>query len=142
MQTTGKVLMTVAILVFTVIPPLVDLLTATHVFHPGWTPHARVHTVWLLGLASGVGLLALFLLWIRKKDPGFNFNLAFVLGLMVYGAFFLAGSTRSLYGGAMTDDGGLSSFPFGLDPNTFVFSIATVVLIVGWGLGRGVVDPQ
>jgi len=128
--------MTAAILVFTLIPPLVDLITDTHVFHPGWTPHARVHTVWLLGLASAVGVLALFLLWIREKDPVFNFNLAFVLALIVYGAFFLAGSTRSLYGGAMTDDGGLSSGPFGFDPNTFVFSIATVVLIVGWGLGR------
>lgn len=136
MQTTGKLLMTVAILVFTLIPPLVDLITATHVFHPGWTPHARVHTVWLLGLSSAVGVLALALLWIRERDPVFNFNLAFVLGLMVYGAFFLAGSTRSLYGGAMTDDGGLSYGPFGLDPNTFVFSIATAVLIVGWGLGR------
>ena len=30
MQTTGKVLMTVAILVFTVIPPLVDLLETLH----------------------------------------------------------------------------------------------------------------
>ncbi len=136
MQWTGKVLMTAAILVFTTVPPLVDLVGSTHVFRPDWTPHARVHTVWLLGLGSAVGVLALALLWIREKDPVFNFNLAFVLGLMVYGAFFLAASTRSLYGGAMTDEGGLSPGPFGFDPNTFVFSIATAVLIVGWGLGR------
>ena len=128
--------MTLAILVFTVIPPVVDLVSSTHVFHPQWTPHARVHTVWLLGLASAVGLLALYLLWIRSKDSIFNFNLAFVLGLMVYGAFFLAASTRGLYDGAMTDDAGLSAGPFGYDPNTFVFTIATVFLVVGWGFGR------
>ena len=141
MRMMGKALMTLAILVFTVIPPLVDLLTETHVHHPEWTPHARVHTVWLLGLVSAVGILALFLLWVREKDAGFNFNLAFVLGLMVYGAFFLAGSTRSLYGGAMTDEGGVPPGLFGFDPNTFVFSIALVILIVGWGVGRKASGP-
>ncbi len=136
MQQVGKILVTLAILVFSVLPPLVDLIGNTHVFHPEWTPHARVHTVWLLGLASAVGLVALYLLWIREKDPVFNFNLAFTLGLIVYGAFFLAASTRGMYGGAMTDDGGLAPGPFGFDPNTFMFTLATAVLIVGWLLGR------
>ncbi len=136
MVLTGKVFMTLAILVFTVIPPLADLGTSSHVFHPQWTPHARVHTVWLLGLASAVGLLALYLLWIRQRDSVFNLNLAFTLGLCTYGAFFLAAGTRGLYNGAMTDAGGLESRPFGFDPNTFTFTIATTVLIAGWLLCR------
>lgn len=136
MQLTGKIFMTLAILVFTVVPPIVDLGTTSHVFHPEWTPHARVHTVWLLGLASAVGLLAIYLLWIRQRDAGFNLNLAFALGLCTYGAFFLAAATRGLYDGAMTDAGGLQSGPFGFDPNTFTFTIATTVLIAGWLLGR------
>ena len=85
--------MTLAIAVFTFIPPLADLATDTHVFHPGWMPHARVHTVWLLGLTSSVGLLALYFLWVRKLDPSFGEDLAGVLGAIVYGSFFLGGST-------------------------------------------------
>lgn len=136
MHKTGKILMTLALLVFTVLPPLIDLVGSTHVLHPEWTPHSRVHTVWGLAMGSAVGLVALYLLWIREKEPVFNFNLAFTLGLIVYGAFFLAAWTRGLYGGAMRDADGLSAGPFGFDPNTFTFSIAIVVLIVGWGLGR------
>ena len=55
---TGRVLMTVATLLYGVLPPLVDL-TETHVFHPGWTPHARMHMVWLLGTNSAIAVLAL-----------------------------------------------------------------------------------
>ena len=95
-----------------------------------------MHTVWLLGLASAVGLLALYLLWVRRRDSAFNVNLAFTLGLCTYGTFFLAAGTRRLYNGAMTDPGGLDSGPFGFDPNTFTFTIATAVLIGGWLLCR------
>ena len=75
-NTLGRVLMTLAMVVFTFIPPLADLATDTHVFHPGWMPHARVHTVWLLGLTSSIGLVSLYLLWFRKIDSNFNENLA------------------------------------------------------------------
>ena len=136
MKLTGKIFMTLAILVFTVIPPTVDLGTSSHVFHPQWTPHARVHTVWLLGLASSIGVLAIYLLWVRQREPVINVNLAFTLGLCTYGAFFLAAGSRELYDGAMTDAGGLQSGPFGFDPNTFTFTIATAVLIAGWLLCR------
>ena len=141
-QLIGKILMTLAIGVFTVIPPLVDLGTPTHVFHPEWTPHARVHMVWLLGMASSIGLLAIYLLWIRQREPAFNVNLAFVLGLCAYGGFFLAAATRGLYDGAMTDSGGLEPGPFGFDPNTFSFTIATAALISGWLLCRGGSRPS
>ncbi|MCX2979889.1 hypothetical protein EYC98_03315 [Halieaceae bacterium IMCC14734] len=136
-NTLGKILMTLAIAVFTFIPPLADLATDTHVFHPGWMPHARVHTVWLLGLASSVGLLALYLLWFRKVDSQFSENLAGVLGAIVYGSFFLSGLTIGLYGGALSDhEGGIGHTIIGLDLNVFTFGVATLALCAGWGLCR------
>jgi hypothetical protein len=134
-NTLGRVLMTLAMVVFTFIPPLVDLATDTHVFHPGWMPHARVHTVWLLGLTSSIGLVSLYLLWFRKIDSNFNENLAGVLAACVYGSFFLSGSTVGLYGGALSDHaGGIEQRIIGLDLNVFTFGVATIVLCAGWGL--------
>ena len=134
MQTLGKILMTLAIGVFTFLPPLADLATDTHVFNPGWIPHARVHTVWLLGLTSGVGLLALYLLWVRKADPELGEDLAGILGAIVYGSFFLSASTIGHYGDALSDsEGGIGQTVIGLDLNVFTFGVATIVLCAGWG---------
>ena len=129
--------MTVAIAIFTFIPPLVDLLTDSHVFHEEWLPHARMHTVWLLGLTSGVGLLSLHLLWFRRIDPVFSTNIAGVLGSCVYGAFFLSAATTGLYGGALSDIvGNAESGPFGFNGNVFTFSMASILLVVGWVICR------
>jgi len=133
MNTLGKWLMTVAIAIFTIIPPLVDLLTDSHVFHEGWLPHARMHTVWLLGLTSGVGLISLYLLWIRKTELVFATNLAGLLSGCVYGAFFLSAITTQFYGGSLSDIvGNAESGPFGLNGNVFTFSVASTLLVVGW----------
>lgn len=127
--------MTMAIAVFTFIPPLADLATETHVFHPGWMPHARVHTVWLLGLTSSIGLVALYLLWFRKVESHFNENLAGMLAACVYGSFFLSGSTIGLYGGALADhEGGIDHTILAMDLNVFTFGVATIVLCAGWWL--------
>ncbi|GAB5452933.1 MAG: hypothetical protein Hals2KO_32610 [Halioglobus sp.] len=137
MQSLGKILITLSIAIFTFIPPIADLATTTHVFHPGWMPHARVHTVWLLGLTSSIGLVALYLLWKRKPDADTGLNLAAVLAACVYGAFFLSAITASLYGGALTDaEGGIANRIFGLDANVFTFSVASILLMAGWSLAR------
>lgn len=139
MNILGKILMTVAIGIYSFIPPLADLATDTHVFHDGWLPHARMHTVWLLGVTSSVGMLALYLLWGRKQDPLFNINFAFVLSICVYGSFFLSAITTHLYGGALSDEhGGVGHHVLGIDVNVIAFSLATLLLCVGWALSKRV----
>jgi len=125
--------MTLAIVAYTFVPPLVDLLTDTHVFHPQWSPHARMHTVWLLGVTSGIGLLALVLLWRADQTSHSRIHLAGLLSAIVFGAFFLSASTVSLYGGALTDlSGGVEAGPFGIDANLFTFAASSAVLALGW----------
>ncbi len=129
----GKLLMTLAIAAYTFIPPIVDPVTDTHVFHPQWTPHARMHTVWLLGANSGVGLLALMLIWRSGPSQMPRIHLAGLLSAIVFGAFFLSASTVSLYGGALTDvSGGVEPGPFGIDANLFTFAAASTLLAAGW----------
>ena len=125
--------MSLSIAIYTFIPPAVDLITDTHVFHVDWTPHARMHTVWLLGVNSGVGLIALYLLWSPGANGRFRTNLAGLLSAVVFVAFYLSASTISLYGGSLSDmSGGVGQGPFGIDANIFTFTVAAVVLVVGW----------
>ncbi len=131
----GKILMSASVFIYAFIPPLADLVTDTHVFHPDWPAHARVHTVWLLGITTTIGVLALYLLWGKDSERVFNTNLSAILSLCVYGSFFLSASTASLYGGDLTDQvGGIEDTVLGIELNLFVFSLATLVLFIGWWL--------
>jgi hypothetical protein len=130
----GQILMTLATLVYGVIPPFVDL-TETHVFHPEWTPHSRMHMVWLLGTNSGVALVALYWLWFYKANRALGLNLAGILGLCVYGGFWVSALTSSLYGGSLSDKGGVPPM-MGMDANVLVFGIAAGFLVVGWAVAR------
>lgn len=132
---TGKLLMSLAVAIYAFVPPIVDLMTDSHVFHQGWMPHARMHTVWLLGTTSGVGLVSLYLIWIRGSEPHLGINLAVALSGVVYGAFFLSATTISLYGGALSDEtGGIGKGPLGFDANLLTFGLATLTLLSGWVL--------
>ena len=135
MNNLGKVMMSVAIAIFSFIPPLADLATTTHVFHPDWTPHARLHTVWLLGLTSSIGLFALYQLWFSRSETMRRINLAGTLALCVYGSFFLSAFTMKLYGGSLSDvHGGVEAVMEGVDANVLTFSFATLLLLLGWFL--------
>ena len=130
----GRVLMTLATLLYGVLPPFVDL-TETHVFHSEWTPHSRLHMVWLLGTNSAIALVALYFLWFHKANRAFGVRLAGILGLCVFGGFWLSASTTSLYGGALSDKGGVPPI-MGMDANILVFSFALLLLLVGWYFAR------
>ena len=128
----GRVLMSLATLVYGLIPPVVDL-TETHVFHPDWTPHSRMHMVWLLVTNSSLAALALNYLW-RSVDAA-GVRMAGILGLCVYGGFMVSAAAIPLYGGALSDRGGVPPV-FGIDANIVTFTLALLLLLVGWRLAR------
>lgn len=130
----GRILMTMATLMYGLIPPFVDL-TETHVFHPEWTPHSRMHMVWLLGTNSTLAVVALYFLWLKNENGSFGINLAGVLGLCVYGGFMLSAATMSMYGGSLSDKGGVPPI-LGLDANILAFSTGLLILLIGWFLAR------
>ena len=131
----GKLLISLAIAIYAFIPPIVNLMTDSHVFHQQWMPHARMHTVWMLGSTFGISLVSLYLIWMRRIERQFSINLAVVLSGIVYGAFFLSASTISLYGGALSDlVDGSEKGPFGLDTNLFTFGLASLMLVTGWAM--------
>lgn len=121
-------LITIPCLMFGIIPLVVDI-SASHVLHPLWTPHARLHVVWLITTNSAIAFLAVFVLWTGTLD-GTRTRLAAVLGICVVGGFWVAALTQRLYGGGFSDVGGVPPF-MGLDTNAVVFTGELASLATG-----------
>src|ERR1700680_944526 len=73
----------------------------THATNPLWTPHARFHVVWQVLTSSGIGLIALGLIWVKGPLAAERLYLAAAMSLIVYGAFFAAALARPRFGGAL-----------------------------------------
>lgn len=125
----GRGVMTLGIVIYGFVPLLVDL-GSTHALHPEWTPHARMHLVWLVVTNCAVALVALRYVW-RAPWSKTSVSLAGVLSLCVLGGFFVSAATHPLYGGALHDPGGVP--PVGaVDANLLGFAIALALVTVGW----------
>jgi len=126
----ARIIVTIATLLYG-IGPLVADLNATHVFHPDWTPHSRLHMVWLLGTNTSIAALSLWLLWSRAQ-----LVLSAVLGLCVMTGFWIAVATVGLYGGTLADVGGIETKVFGVEGNALLFGLIVVMLAAGLALRR------
>jgi hypothetical protein len=131
----ARILLTIATLGYGLVTIKADF-NATHATNPLWTPHARFHVVWQILSYSGVGIIALCLIWIGGPMPVERLYLAGLLGVAMYGAFFAALLARPVYGGLLYDDNGYLPFkapvgPGKWDVNVTAFSIMSVFLILG-----------
>ena len=119
-----------------IIPPLADL-DASHVLNPNWTPHARLHTVWLISTTSLVALVALWQLW---RPAGGDLRRAIRLAGTLIGAvlagFFIAGATRGLYGGAFADPNAAAGTVAGLNANVAAFALHLCLVAIALALTR------
>ena len=117
----------------------------THATNPKWTPHARFHVVWQILSYSGIGLIALCLIWLGGPAIRERLYLAGALSAAVYGAFFLALFCRSLFGGRLYDENGYLPFkpPIGpqhwrWDVNVTAFTILSLILLAAFiAIGAG-----
>ena len=130
----GLGLMTIGTGIYTFIPPMVDILTPTHIFHPDWVAHARFHTMWAIFSASAVGLLALWMLWRGPQAGRIGVHVSGAISSCVLGAFMLAAATMPLYGGALSDPDGVPPLANGMDLNLLTFGAALLLILVGWRL--------
>ena len=110
----------------------------THATNPKWTPHARFHVVWQILSYVGVGLVALYLIWIDGPMPLERLYLAAALSAAIYGGFFAAVFARPVFGGALYDDNGYLPFrpPIGpahwrWDVNVTAFTILSAIALTG-----------
>jgi len=132
MLTLARILLTITVLGYGLATLKVDL-NQTHAANPKWTPHARFHVVWQILSYTGIGLVALYLIWIGEGPAALR--AAAGLSVAIYVAFFAAVLSRPLYGGGLYDDNGYPPFqpPIGptswrWDANLTVFTGLTIVL--------------
>ena len=141
LQTISRLLISIATLGYGLGPPLPDL-TESHVFHPAWPPHARFHMVWLLGTCSTLALLALHLMWVSKLPTMVRLRLAGLMGLCVYGGFFISTFTQNLYGGALVDPSSGVPQIMGMVPNLLMMLPMVTMVVIGlWLNEREADDP-
>ena len=117
----AKILLTLTILGYALVTIKADF-NKTHATNPKWTPHARFHVVWQILSYAGVGLVALYLVWIDGPRPLERLYLAAALSAAIYGGFFL--SVLTSFGVTVgmaprfrsaTDHQRISSSPLGVD---------------------------
>jgi hypothetical protein len=133
----AKILLTLTVLGYALVTIKADF-NKTHATNPKWTPHARFHVVWQILSYSGVGLIALYLIWIDGPRPLERLYLAAAISAAIYAAFFAAVLTRPMFGGALYDDNGYRPFapPIGpktwrWDVNVTAFTVLTTIMAAG-----------
>lgn len=119
----NKYIITFSILLYAIAVPFLEI-NDTHVFNPDWTPHVRIHEVWQLITNSGIGLLCLWLVWVKKET-----KISAILSLLVTGGFLLAFALKEPYGGSMKYLDGSEKTLFGINIGILGFGIAFMLLL-------------
>jgi len=118
-----KSIITFSIILYAVVVPFLEI-NATHVFNPDWTPHVRIHEVWQLLTNSSIGLLSLWLVWVKKET-----RIAAMLSLLITGGFLLAFILQDYYGGSMKYLDGSEKTLLGVNIGVIGFGIAFILIL-------------
>ena len=86
--------------VFLVALPILEV-GPTHLFHPEWPGHARLHEVWQLTSNGAISLVCAWMAFRRGET-----SLASLIALCVVAPFLLAVGLQSLYGGSLAHSDG------------------------------------
>src|SRR6056297_4180402 len=119
-----KTIITFSIVLYAIAVPFLEI-NDTHVFNPDWTPHAKIHEVWQLITNFAIGVLCLWLVWVKKE-----FRLSALLSMLVTGGFLLAYSLQNLYGGSMKYLDGSEKTILGINIGVVGFGLAFLLLIL------------
>jgi hypothetical protein len=102
-QTLIKLLLSIVILGYSLVMPLVDL-NSTHLFHPDWSLHSRLHLVWSVTSFTLMGWYCFFLLWFSDMSFNIRANVVTAICLAINIGFLISAVTRPLYGGELADE--------------------------------------
>ncbi|WP_421812302.1 hypothetical protein [Flagellimonas sp.] len=119
-----KTIITFSIVLYAIVVPFLEI-NDTHVFNPDWTPHAKIHEVWQLITNSSIGILCLWLVWVKKE-----FRMSTVLSMLVTGGFLLAYALQNSYGGSMKYLDGSEKTILGINIGVVGFGLAFLLLIL------------
>ena len=124
MSSTNKALLTLVALGCGLVPIFVDV-SETHLLNEDWSSHARTHLAWLLSTNFLISMLALYFLWIRG-----SVFIPIALISSVLGGYFISVIAGDLYGGTISEVGGVEDQILGIEAGIFFFSSLLLILVV------------
>ncbi|MCU0754585.1 MAG: hypothetical protein MUE46_05600 [Xanthomonadales bacterium] len=101
--------------------PILEI-NATHLFHPDWPPHARMHEAWQLATNAMLAWSGIVIGW---RDP--RSRIPHALGLAITIGFILAWLLRGFYGGSMGDASTAGLGFGGIDAAVIVMGVAAAL---------------
>ena len=119
-----KFSITFSIILYAVVVPILEI-NDSHVFNTAWTPHVRIHEVWQLITNSSIGILCLWLVWVKNET-----KVSTILSLLITGGFLLAYILQDLYGGSMKYLDGSEKTLLGVNIGVLGFGMAFILLLV------------
>ena len=144
-QTLGKTLISSAIVLSAIVSTGIDLShgDTAHVHNPAWHPHAIFHDIVMFLLLDFMGLVCLWLLWRKSREPEVGVRVAALLMLGFWSPFYyvttlvpaasLAATPENVSNGAIL----VSWAPFPLYINVLVGTFLLSLTAVGYFLYRG-----
>lgn len=135
-QKQARIILSLASVTLTVVAPLVDL-NASHLLHPDWPMHARLHMLWAVLAFSMLGGYSLYLLWVSPWSIRVRLQVSILINFIINIAFVVSAASMPLYGGGLADNqGGVPSLANGWDANLLVVAATMLLLIVTLRLQR------
>lgn len=136
LQSTARILLGTFCLIQGLATVVLDL-NRTHAAHPHWLGHARFHVVWQTVTAAVLAVIEACLLWYPGPLVSERFYLAAILACAPMAGFFGALASRRIYGGTLSDPGGIPPLRFKLGDRemrvdmNLVAEIAGVITVAG-----------
>ena len=118
-----KSIITFSVILYAIVVPFLEI-NDSHVFNPDWIPHVRIHEVWQLITNSAIGILCLWLVWVKRET-----QFSTILSLLITGGFLLAYILQDLYGGSMEYLDGSEKTLLGVNIGVLGFGIAFILLL-------------
>ena len=135
-QKQARIILSLISVTLTVVAPLVDL-NASHLLHPDWPMHARLHMLWAVLAFSMLGGYSLYLLWVSPWSIRVRLQVSILINFIINIVSVVSAASMPLYGGGLADNqGGVPSLANGWDANLLVVAATMLLLIVTLRLQR------
>jgi hypothetical protein len=117
-----RILIAFGVLIYAVVVPFLEI-NPSHVFNPFWPAHARFHEVWQLSTNICIGILALWLAFVKNA-----IRTASILNIAVMGGALVAHILEKTYGGSIIS-GNISKTIMGMEIAAFAASVVVALAV-------------
>jgi hypothetical protein len=110
--------------------PIANDFNETHLFNPGWPPHAKLHMMTMITSGVSLAVFGLYIVWGKTASRLERLRLSAVAGFLYMLALIIASMTMPMYGGSMSSEDTAARAATLADVNYVVFLVTGLVFLV------------